>query len=131
MKKMLIIASVLVLSSTVAIAEQVGFTGAGSVSATAQKGGYTGPKDTNVMTVAQAKQMRDDTEVVLRGNIIKQLGNEKYLFKDTTGEITIEIDDDDWHGLSVGANDLVEIYGEVDKDWNSVEIDVDSIRKVQ
>lgn len=131
MKKIAAIASALALASTMAVANQGGFTGAGSASSATQKGGYTGPKNTQVMTIAQAKQMRDDTKVVLRGNIIKQLGHEKYIFKDATGEITIEIDDDDWGGLAVGANDLVEIYGEVDKDWNSVEIDVDSIRKAQ
>ena len=131
MKKIVTIASALALACSMVMADQGGFTGAGSVSSTDQKGGYTGPKTTNIMTVAQVKQMRDDTKVVLRGNIIKQLGHEKYVFKDATGEITIEVDDDDWQGLSVGATDLVEIYGEVDKDWNSVEIDVDAVRKAQ
>lgn len=115
MKKTLLIAALLTVGCTGVLAQQ---------------GGYTGPKSTSVMTVAQAKQMRDDSKVTLRGTIVKQLGDEKYLFKDSTGEITIEIDDDDWNGLAVGANDQIEIYGEVDKDWNSVEIDVDSIRKV-
>lgn len=130
MKKALVIATALLtLGSTVALAEQGGFTGPSGAS---QKGGYTGPKATgSVKTVAQVKEMRDDTKVTLQGNIVKHLGKEKYTFKDKTGEITIEIDDDDWRGVTVGPNDLVEIYGEVDKDWNSVEIDVDTIRKVK
>lgn len=129
MKKTLLIAALLTVGCTGVLAQQGGYTGP-TTTATKHGGGYTGPKSTGVMTVAQAKQMRDDSKVTLRGTIVKQLGDEKYLFKDSTGEITIEIDDDDWNGLAVGANDQIEIYGEVDKDWNSVEIDVDSVRKV-
>ncbi|MFD1261041.1 YgiW/YdeI family stress tolerance OB fold protein [Entomomonas asaccharolytica] len=131
MKKALVIATALLtLGSTAAFAQQGGFTGPSS--STTEKGGYSGPRaTTSVTTVEQAKQMRDDSKVTLRGNIVKHLGKEKYTFKDNTGEITVEIDDDDWRGVTVGPNDLVEIYGEVDKDWNSVEIDVDTIRKVK
>ena len=35
-----------------------------------------------------------------------------------------------WNGVTVTPKDTVEIQGEVDKDWNSVEIDVKQIRKV-
>lgn len=129
MNKTLLIAILLTLGSSVVLAEQGGYVGPSS-NTTSQQGGFTGPKSTGAVTVVQAKQMRDDSKVVLRGTIVKQLGHEKYLFKDNTGEITIEIDDDDWHGLTIGPNDQVEIFGEVDKDWNSVEIDVDSVRKV-
>lgn len=130
MKKTLIIATTLLaLGSTAALAQQGGYTGPSATAA--QKGGFAGPKVTGAMTVDQAKQMRDDTKVTLRGNVIKHLGDDKYLFKDSSGEITVEIDDEDWRGITVGPNDLVEIYGEVDKDWNSVEIDVDVVRKAK
>lgn len=122
-------ASLLAIGCSAALAQQGGYTGPSTTKATVQ-GGFTGPKTNGAMTVAQAKQMRDDAKVTLRGVIVKQLGDEKYLFKDSTGEITIEIDDDDWNGITVGANDQIEIYGEIDKDWNSVQIDVDSVRKV-
>lgn len=128
MKKALIISALLALGTTTAFAQQGGFSGP-STSTTEQSGGFTGPK-ASVATVAQAKQMRDDSKVTLRGNIVQHLGKDKYLFKDATGQITIEIDDEDWRGVKVGPNDQVEIYGEVDKDWNSVEIDVDVVRKV-
>lgn len=128
MKKKLIIATVLTLGVTSAFAQQGGYTGPSS--APQASGGYTGPKVVT-QTVAQAIQMRDDSKVTLRGYIIQHLGKDKYLFEDSTGKVTVEIDDDNWQGLTVGAKDLVEIYGEVDKDWNSVEIDVDRIRKVK
>lgn len=53
---------------------------------------------------AQALKMKDDTNAVLRGNIVKKIKHEKYLFKDATGE--------------------------VDKDFNKIEFDVDIVKKV-
>ena len=74
--------------------------------------------------------MKDDTKAVLRGNIVRQVKHEKYLFKDSTGEIVVEIDDDDWGGVTVGPNDTVELIGEIDKDFNKIEFDVDIVKKV-
>ena len=102
---------------------QGGFTGKAQ-----PQGGYTGPT-IDTASVADAKKLSDDTPVVLVGKISKSLGGEKYLFSDGTDTVTIEIDDDDWRGLSVSEKDTVEIRGEVDKDFLSVEIDVDSISK--
>lgn len=94
----------------------------------APMGGYTGPSAA-AMSVAEAKELRDDSPVVLVGKITKSLGGEKYLFTDGTETVTIEIDNEDWNGLSVSDKDTVEIRGEVDKGFTSYEIDVDSIAK--
>ena len=91
-------------------------------------GGYTGPGPA-LSTVSQAKEMRDDTPVTLRGYIIRHLGDERYVFKDNTGTVNVEIDHKRWRGQSVGPNDLVEISGEVEKDWTELEIDVKSVVK--
>lgn len=94
-------------------------------------GGFTGPKAQGSNTVAAALKAWDDTMVTLKGNITRQVGHEKYEFKDSTGSMIVEIDDDKWYGLSVGPNDTVEIYGEVDSEtFRKNEIDVKSIRKV-
>lgn len=92
------------------------------------EGGYTGPGPA-LSTVSQAKEMRDDTPVTLRGYIIRHLGDERYVFKDNTGTVNVEIDHKRWRGQSVGPNDLVEISGEVEKDWTELEIDVKSVVK--
>lgn len=92
-------------------------------------GGFSGPGPA-VMTVQQALSMRDDSMVTLRGNIVQHLGGEKYLFRDSTGAVTVEVDDDKWNGQTVGPDDQVEIHGEVDKDWNSVEVDVERLIKL-
>ena len=94
-------------------------------------GGFTGPgTEMTVVSVQEAKGMNDDAVVVLQGNIQKKIGDELYLFSDGKETIAIEIDDDDWNGLNVGPDDVVEITGEVDKGWTSIEIDVDQIKKV-
>lgn len=95
---------------------------------TASGGGFTGPGPA-LTTVKEAQGMRDDTRITLNGQIVQHLGGDRYLFKDHTGSIRVEIDDDEWMGQTVGPDDTVEIYGEVDKDWNSVEIDVKRLTK--
>ena len=94
-----------------------------------QGGGYRGPGVTAI-TVAEAKKLRDDAPVVLRGNITRFLGDENYLFSDGSGNIVIEIDDTLWNGLSVDQNDTVEIAGEIDKDLKGVKVEVKRIRKL-
>lgn len=103
----------------------------------ATQGGFGGPVvtsgfigTTSIVTVAQAKELPDDAWVTLRGNITQRLTDDNYLFKDSTGEIQVDIDHDKWQGQTVSPTDLVEITGEVDKDWNSIEIDVKQIKKV-
>ena len=91
-------------------------------------GGFTGPLLTKI-TVAEALKLSDDTPVVLEGKIEKNLGGEKYLFKDNSASVTVEIDNDDWRGITVSEQDLIEIHGEVDKDLMNFEIDVDSVLK--
>jgi uncharacterized protein (TIGR00156 family) len=91
--------------------------------------GYTGP-GLDPVTVAEAKNLRDDSPVLLRGKIERFLGDEKYVFSDDSGTITIEVDDRLWASLSVSQDDIVEISGEVDKNFRGVEIEVNSIKKI-
>ncbi len=91
-------------------------------------GGFAGP-GIAVSLAKQAESLRDDTPVILRGRITRSLGGEKYLFTDTSGSVILDIDDSIWNGQRITPDDPVEIHGEVDKDWGSVEIDVDRIVK--
>lgn len=92
------------------------------------QGGFTGAMVSKI-TAVEAKELSDDTPVILEGNIVKHLGSHKYMFKDETGEITVEIKSKNWSGVRVGEDDKVILYGEVDKDWNSFEIEVDKVVK--
>ncbi len=92
-------------------------------------GGFEGPGVAqSLTTVKEALAAKDDASVILRGKIINSLGDEKYTFQDSTGEVVVEIDDDDWHGVKVTPENTVEIYGEVDKEmFEQTQIDVKSI----
>ena len=91
---------------------------------------YTGPADRNAATVeAILAQPKDDQDVVLQGRLLRKTGDEKYIFADGTGEITVDIDDDELPRDPVDDNTLVELRGEVDTDSDRPpEIDVDSVR---
>ncbi|CAG0939712.1 Protein YgiW [Gammaproteobacteria bacterium] len=96
-------------------------------------GGFRGPDSLRLVTVAEAGQLGDDTAVKLQGHIVKALGDEKYEFRDETGTITVEIEREKWNGVEATPDTLVEIQGEIDKDWyrSGVEVEVDGVRLVQ
>ena len=128
MKKLAAMVAVVALcSAPVLAAQQGGFSG--PTATQSQGGGFVGPNGSNT-TVESAKSMRDDAWVTLRGNIVERISDDLYLFKDATGTVNVDIDHKRWNGVTVTPQDLVEIQGEVDKDWNSVEIDVKQITKV-
>ena len=97
--------------------------------AEAAAGGFTGPGP-GLVTVEQARALPDDAPLSIKGRIVQHLGKDKYLFRDETGEITVEIDHDLWRGLTVGPEDTVVIHGEMDKEWLSAAVDADSISKL-
>ncbi len=90
--------------------------------------GFVG--DDVIVTVRQLREMRDDVPVTVQGKIVQRMGDEKYLFEDSTGSITVEIDDDDWRGQAVAPTDTVILRGEVDAGIFKTEIDVDSVQKM-
>lgn len=135
MKKIAAITAIIALCSAPAFAaNQGGFSGPGTgqtqtQTQQTQTGGFIGPNGSS-STVANAKSLRDDTWVTLRGNITERISDDLYIFKDASGTVNVDIDHKRWNGQTVSPQDTVEIQGEVDKDWNSVEIDVKQIRKV-
>lgn len=83
------------------------------------------------VTVKQAMNLKDDSRVQLTGHIVKAIGDEKYQFRDSTGTITVDIDDDLWHGKALSATTVVTLLGEVDVDdkpTKRVEIDVEKVQ---
>ena len=92
-----------------------------------QSGGFD--DGIKITTVQEVANLRDDSNVVLRGHIVNSIGDEKYTFADETGQIVVEIDDEDWQGINVTPNTAIEIFGEVDKGWfKKTKIEVDSVR---
>jgi uncharacterized protein (TIGR00156 family) len=95
------------------------------------RNGYNDRSRQMYITVEQAKLHRDDAKVVLMGNIVESLGDEEYLFRDSSGDITVEIEHKLLRNISVSANDLVEISGEVDAEGWQLSIEVENIQIVQ
>lgn len=108
--------------------------------ATAALAQYTGPSDRDAprkeagtaRTVAEIREdARDDRPVLLRGVLERKLGKERYLFRDSTGTIRVEIDDEDFPQAPVDEKTVVEIAGKVDKDWGRApEVDARRVRAV-
>ena len=78
-------------------------------------GGFAGPGPA-ITSARDAAAMRDDTPVVMRGHIVQHLGGEKYMFRDASGTIRVDIDNDKWPPQPITPNHAVILYGEVDKD---------------
>ncbi|MGL5467885.1 MAG: YgiW/YdeI family stress tolerance OB fold protein [Shewanella sp.] len=96
------------------------------------QGGFQGPSAQQIIRdVVSALNASDDTKVELIGHIISSSGHDDYIFRDATGEIKVEIDDDLWRGKTVTPQTQVIIRGEVDKDWSEVTIDADFIDIIQ
>jgi uncharacterized protein (TIGR00156 family) len=83
------------------------------------------------VTINEAQNLPHDSWVVLTGNIVFSLPKPNdYTFRDSSGEITIDIGPKEWRGLSVGVSDRVEISGEVKRERGQVFIKVHAIRKI-
>lgn len=95
-----------------------------------QAGCFKGPgvaASVAAVTVEKAKTMPDDAIVSLTGNIASMLPgtDDKYMFKDATGDICVDIDHKCFMGRDVTPSNTVRITGKVDKDFGkAVEIDV-------
>ena len=125
MKSIIVLSAIVVLAGAAnAQTSTGGFTGNTSPAL----GGFTGAL--TVSTVAHAKTLKDDTKVTLQGTIERHTGGETYAFSDASGTVDVKIDDDRWAGQSVSPQDRVEIFGEVEKKWRSVKIDVKRLRKL-
>lgn len=135
--KKLLVASVLMFSSMSVMAApqltQGGFNGPDEAAPLTQaQGGFNGPSAIPVLNTVKAASHADDNAAVeLTGYIMSSIGNEDYMFKDATGEIKIEIDKDDWRGITVTPTTKIIIRGEVDKDWTVRTIDVETVAFAQ
>ncbi|PKG55154.1 hypothetical protein CXF83_02415 [Shewanella sp. Choline-02u-19] len=92
---------------------------------------YNGPGvASHATTAADAAKAKDDTPIELTGYLVKSLGDEKYLFRDQSGEVEVEIDNALWREIEVTSDTKVTLIGEVDDEWNGIEIEIDSMRLV-
>ncbi|WP_221075144.1 YgiW/YdeI family stress tolerance OB fold protein [Agarivorans aestuarii] len=130
MKNTLLTVGLFTFLSTVSmqsVMAQTGFVSEDQASTATNVVGFSGPGGKAEHSVAHALKARDESYVTLTGTIVESVGNEKYRFKDATGEITVEIDYEDWHGISATPETILVISGEVDREWTSTKIDVERV----
>ena len=96
-----------------------------AVSATASAGfsenGQAAASQNAVTRVSALRSVPDDSYVTLEG----------YIFRDASGRIEVEIDDDVWRGLNVTPRDKVRLEAEIDQEWRRTEVDVKSVTRIQ
>lgn len=80
-------------------------------------------------SVTEVMTLPDNTPVKLRGRITKNMGDNIYMFEDSSGTVMLEIEEEDWNGKTVRVNDMVTIYGNVDKGPDYTEVDVYSVER--
>lgn len=72
----------------------------------------------NVTTVKNLLDSgKDDQLATLEGYIVQQVKHEKYMFRDSTGEMLVEIDDEVFKGQRVDPKTKVRIDGELERDF--------------
>lgn len=120
--KKLLLASFLIVSTTVAHAQ---FTG----DSAAAKEEVRLVSPFVISNISEVRQMPNDTYVTVEGYIVQQQGRdkEKYLFKDATGEILVEIDDKLWKGQAITPETKVKVLGELDQNRNPERIKIDAV----
>lgn len=86
----------------------------------------------NIVTIAQAKKLSDETGVTLKGVISKHISGDDFELKDTTGTMVIDVDDDLWKPMQLKVGDKVRVVGAVDTHRvKPTDIDVIHIEKIQ
>ena len=85
--------------------------------------GFSAAAATNMTVANVIANGTDEMDVTMRGRITKMLGQDKFIFEDETGTIVVELDDDkDWSHIQ--KDQLIDIHGEIDRDANSIKVDV-------
>ena len=123
----------IILALFLAVPANAAFIGPGAAGQPKQ-GGFSGPVSGAMAdNVAAAKSLKDDAAVLLTGNIVSKVAGtkKKYIFKDATGEIMIEVSPKRFKGLNISPANTVRISGKVDQDFGQeLEIEVKDLEVV-
>lgn len=77
---------------------------------------FTGPSAAGrEATVSQVDRARIGSYVTVTGNIVSHLRGDYFTFRDSTGEIRVEIGSSVWQDRKVGPETRVQLLAEVDR----------------
>ena len=93
--------------------------------------GFQQTEQAAITSVEKVLKMPDDSFVTIEGNIVKQVGNEKYLVQSGKSCIVVEIDDELLMNVTVTPKNRVRISGEVDRDFKSIELEASKIEIIK
>ena len=86
----------------------------------------------NVVSIAKAKTLADETAVTLTGSIVKHISGDDFELKDSSGSIVIDVDDNLWKPMQLKAGDKVRVVGEIDTHRKKpTDIEVIKIQKIK
>ena len=91
--------------------------------------GYRGTDNARIMTVEHAKTMHDGASISLRGNLIEDQGNDRFVFRDKTGTIHTIIPQAVFDGRTVKPDNMISINGSLDKKMDPPVVRVDMLQK--
>lgn len=80
-----------------------------------------------LLTVNSVYALEDDETVVFE---LRKIQKNQYVFKDQTGEIDVVIKDELLRNITVTPDTLIRVRGEIDKDWFSIIVEVDSVEVI-
>jgi uncharacterized protein (TIGR00156 family) len=83
------------------------------------------------ISIAQAQAAPDDSKVVITALLVQQLDSEHYLFRDSSGQLTVEIDHELLGQVKLAPNASLRIYGEMDQDENPPQLKAKTVQVVQ
>ena len=117
-KAMLAIVTAAILAPTIALAD------GGYQGDLGRSGGvrFNGPVDiTSVATLKGTKI--GERHAVVEGNILRQIGGDKFLFSDGTGEMVVELDDDIRLNRTIDSKTKLRMGGEFEAWDGEMEVD--------
>ena len=85
---------------------------------------FKGPGAPEPDSAASAKKAQHGTLITLEGHIVQQLGHERYLFRDGTGQVRVAIPNRYWQGQEVTPKTKIRISGAIVRDVSGIEIEV-------
>ena len=98
---------------------------------------YPSQPQGQLVTVSQLSGLPHKTYVLLQGYIVNQVWGEYYTFRDSTGEVVIEIERKVLRVTPLpGPSERVELYAKVEWEWDKrnggayLEVEVKSIRRI-
>ncbi|MBE5251124.1 MAG: NirD/YgiW/YdeI family stress tolerance protein [Enterobacterales bacterium endosymbiont of Blomia tropicalis] len=128
MKKIILTTLLVMLSTGVYAEKKGGFEGGEAPQPQSkQDAGYKGSEDTGQTHINQIRDFRPGGYVTLEGYIVKKEQGDNYLFRDSTGNITIIAPEKAFKGKTYQADDQVRVSGKVQGKGEKTQLHVTQI----